>query len=141
MTFSQQFVQDKLEAIKGYREELRELLDKKDDSEIRGDSGSFHIAERLVQLIVDGMLDINQHIIRERELKISDDLRGTFVILGDNNVLPRDFAEKIAPLAGVRNILVHQYEKLDKELFLQNLRANFVDFENYQKYIMQYLER
>ena len=87
------------------------------------------------------MIDVNQHIIHELNLKISEDLQGTFLILGENNVLPKDFAQKIAPVTGVRNILVHQYEKLDKEMFIRNLRKHFSDFEKYQQYIVEYLKK
>lgn len=141
MTFSAEFIYKKLEAVKGYTEELKQLLESTSDKDFFSDSGSLRIAERLVQLIVDGMIDINQHIIHELNLKISEDLQGTFLILGENNVLPKDFAQKIAPVTGVRNILVHQYEKLDKEMFIRNLRKHFSDFEKYQQYIVEYLKK
>ena len=48
------------------------------------------------------MIDINQHFIRELNLEIPDDLKGTFGILGENKILPKEFAERIAPLSGVR---------------------------------------
>ena len=114
MTFSAAFVYQKLEALKNYRQELKRLLEQTPDEAFFSDSGKLRIAERLVQLIVDGMIDTNQHLIRERELKIPDDLQSTFLVLGENNILPQAFAQKIAPVTGVRNILVHQYEKLDQ---------------------------
>lgn len=139
MPFDKLFVQKKLDMIGEYTKELDEILEL-DDNEIFADHAKLHAIERLVQLIVDLMLDINQHFIRELQLKIPDELRGTFIILGENNILPRDFAEKLAPLTGVRNILVHQYEKINKNLFMQNLRKNFSDFKKYQKHIFAYLE-
>lgn len=141
MTFSAVFVTQKLQTMKDYTEELEKLLKDVSDEEFFADSGKLHIAERLVQLIVDGMIDINQHFIRELNLQISDDLQGTFMIMGENNVLPREFAKKIAPVVGVRNILVHQYEKLDKEIFLKNLREHFLDFIKYRQYIVEYLRK
>ena len=141
MTFSAEFIYKKLETMKGYMEELKQLLESAPDKDFFSDSGKLRIAERLAQLIVDGMIDINQHIIHELNLKISEDLQGTFLILGENNVLPGYFAQKIAPVTGVRNILVHQYEKLDKEMFIRNLRKHFSDFEKYQQYIVEYLKK
>lgn len=141
MTFSSIFVYQKIQSIKDHIDELEKLLGDVSDKEFFTDSGNLHIAERLVQLIVDGMIDINQHFIRELRLKISDDLQGTFIIMGENNILPGKFAQKIAPVVGVRNILVHQYEKLDKEMFLRNLRSHFSDFKKYQLYIGNYLKK
>lgn len=141
MTFFSIFVYQKLQAMREHIMELNNLLKEVSDKEFFADSGKLHIAERLVQLIVDGMIDINQHFIRELKLKISDDLQGTFMIMGENNILPGEFAEKIAPVVGVRNILVHQYEKLDKKMFLRNLRKHFSDFKKYQQYIGSYLKK
>ena len=141
MTFSTAFVYQKLQTIEEYRKELAELLKKTSDEEFFSSSEKLHVAERLVQLIVDGMIDINQHFIRELKLELSDDLQGTFAALGENKIIPQEFAEKIAPVVGVRNILVHQYEKLDKEVFVKNLRKHFSDFEKYRQYIVAYLEK
>ena len=140
MTFSAAFVYQKLDSVHGYIEELKQLLDQVSDEEFFSDSGKFHITERLVQLIVDGMIDINQHFIKELGLKLADDLQSTFITVGECGVLPKEFAERIAPVTGVRNILVHQYEKLDKETFLRNLRHHFSDFEDYGRYAVDYLK-
>lgn len=127
--------------MNGYVKELDSFLEQNTDEQILSDSSKLHIAERLVQLIVDNMIDINQHFIRELDLEIPDDLQSSFLILGENRVLPKDFAFKIAPVTGVRNILVHQYEKLDKEMFVRHIRKNFPDFEKYANYIIEYLKK
>ena len=73
--------------------------------------------ERNFQLIVDAMLDINIHLIREFELGSPDDLKSTFLILGEAKIIPLDFAQKISPVVGLRNILVHGYEKNRQKTF------------------------
>ena len=140
MTFQRAFVTKKLEQISGYLKEIENLLESS-DKEILVDSGKLHIAERLLQLTVDTMIDINQHLIGELNLKVSDDLQGTFYILGENKILPDDFTQKIAPVVGLRNRIVHRYEELDKELFIRTFRKDFSDFEEYLKLINQYLEK
>lgn len=87
------------------------------------------------------MIDVNQHFIKELKLKISDDLQGTFYILGENNVLPQNFALKIAPVVGIRNRLVHKYEELIPKIFLKSLYKNKNNFELYAKYINEYLTK
>lgn len=139
MTFQKIFVFEKMEEINGYLKETEELL-KFSDEEILADSGRLHIAERLLQLIVDATIDINQHFIRELNLKLSEDFQSTFYTLGENNILPSDFAQKIAPVAGLRNRIVHRYEKLDKTMFIASLRKNYEDFKFYLKYINDYLK-
>ena len=139
MTFNQLFVEKKISGIRNYIEEIKDLLSSSDE-EILKDSGKMHIAERLVQLIVDTILDINQHIIKEAELKEFEDFQSTFYVLAENNILPKDFAMKIAPVVGVRNRIVHGYESLEKKLFIGNLRKNYLDFEEYIELIKKYLK-
>ncbi len=140
MTFNSAFITKKLEIMTRYVGELEELL-KYPDSRFFTGTETMHVAERLIQLIVDGMIDINQHFIRELNLNISDDLKSTFIILGEKTILPLEFAKRVSGVVGVRNILVHQYEELDKELFLKNVRKNIRDFGTYQKHILEYSKK
>lgn len=140
MTFEKAFVLKKIEEIFGYLNETEDLF-KFSDKEILSDSGKMHIAERLLQLIVDEMIDINQHFIKELNLKISEDFQGTFYILGENKILPIDFAQKIAPVVGLRNRVVHRYETLDTRLFISIFRKNLDDFKIYVKIINDYLKK
>src|SRR3989338_7829209 len=123
MTFDQQFIVAKLDELRGYSGELDELLHFS-DGEIIADQFKLHAAERLLQLVVDTMIDINQHFIRELKLKIGDDFQSTFYTLGSQDILPTPFAEKIAPIVGLRNRIVHRYETLHKKLFLLSLLNN-----------------
>lgn len=141
MTFSKEFIYKKLETISQYTKELGVFFKQNNDEQILSDTEKSHIAERLAQLIIDNMIDINQHFIRELGLEMPDDFYGSFSILGKSDVLPEEFASRIAPITAVRNILVHQYEKLDKKMFIHNLRKNFSDFEQYAQYITKYLNK
>lgn len=140
MTLSKSFVAQKFNSMSGYLEELHDFL-KFSDEEIKNDSGRMHIAERLFQLIVDGIIDVNKHFIRELKLKIEDDLQSTFYGLSGADIFPEEFARKIAPSVGQRNIIVHGYDKLDKDLFMRNLRSGYNDFHEYMKYIKKYLDK
>ncbi len=130
----------KIEEIMGNLDEVNDLF-KFSDAEILKDSLKYHTAERLLQLIVDLLLDINYHLIKELNLEVSDDLQGTFYILGENSVLPKDFSKQIAPVVGLRNRIVHRYESLDKGLFVKSFRKNYADFEAYLKFINEYIKK
>ncbi|MEK7785031.1 MAG: DUF86 domain-containing protein [Chloroflexota bacterium] len=140
MTVSKLFIVQKLNSISGYLAELEELL-KFSDEEIKNNSGKMHIAERLFQLIVDASIDINNHFIRELKLKIEEDLQSTFYALSNVKIFSEEFTKKIAPSVGQRNIIVHGYEKLDKNLFMKNLRNGYDNFREYMKYIKEYLDK
>ncbi len=140
MVFSEILVDEKIKRVKGYLDEIKNLF-RFSAKEILADSEKLHAAERLFQLIVDEMIDINQHFIKELDFDLSNDIEGTFHILGENDILPKDFALKIAPVVGLRNRLVHRYEKLDPKTFIESFQKEYADFEEYIKFIINYLEK
>lgn len=138
MTFSQNFIEEKLKELLAYFQEMKELF-KKTDKEILGDISLLRHAERLLQLAVDTILDINQHFIKELKLPATDDFQSTFEILSDNKILSRDFAVQFAPVVGLRDRIVHRYESINKKLFISSFRKNLHDFDEYMRYIYKYV--
>ena len=69
--------------------------------------------ERVLQEAIEAALDINAHLIAELGQDVPDDYFGGFVKLGQLGVLPEELARALAPSAGLRNRLVHEYDALD----------------------------
>lgn len=132
-----EFIREKVRQAETYLAELKNFL-KLDDAGISSDLKSRYALERVFLLLVEEMIDINNHLLKNLDIQISN-LRSGFELLGEAEILPKNFAVKISPLTGVRNILVHQYEKLKLELFLKNLRANLGDFEKYFAAIIKFV--
>ncbi len=120
----------KLALLGGYISELEPLV-ALGEKELRNDHLKYHTAERIFQLLVDEMIDINTHIIRAKVLTPPDDLQGTFDVLGKTGVFPDEFVKKISPIVGMRNAIVHRYEHVDLDRFVHELKRNFSDFKNY----------
>lgn len=120
----------KLAFIDEYLGELEPLTAQGEEA-LRADKLKYHTAERLFQLIVDAMIDINTHIIREQTLVAPDDPQSTFIALGDADILPKNFAKKIAPMVGLRNAVVHRYETVSVRRFVHELVRDFNDFKTY----------
>jgi uncharacterized protein YutE (UPF0331/DUF86 family) len=99
-------------------ERLSELLDEL--SQIREDGYEAYCAafrSRLaaahaVQLAVQICLDMGAHLIAEESLRMPDDYRGIFLTLKSAG-LDSDLADRLSAAAGMRNVLVHDYLKLD----------------------------
>lgn len=124
-------VEKKLQQIAEYLEELKPLAEDMSIQEILADYLKYHTAERLLQLIVDTMVDINIHVIKEDNLDVPDDFQSTFITLAAHSILPRDFAEKIAPVVGLRNRIVHRYDALNRRQFIEELQKDYLDFKKY----------
>ncbi len=135
-----EFIEQKLSYIQTHYYEMERLLSFTDE-EIKKDFIKLRAFERILQLIVDEIIDINNHIIRYTPLKLPPDFQSGFTILAENNIIPEGFAKKIAPVVGLRNRLVNRYEKIDLDLMLQSIRKNKEDFKEYIKYIFYFLEK
>jgi len=109
------------------------------DQEIKEDRLKLRALERIIQLIVDEMIDINNHFIRYAQLRVPEDFQSAFMVLAENNILPQEFAAKLAPVVGLRNRLVHRYEKVDINILLNTTRKSKNDFKEYVRHILKYL--
>lgn len=100
------------------------------------------ITERIIERIINDALDINQHIIVESEKKgdIPFDFRESFLLLADFKIYPKNFAERISGSVGLRNILVHQYRRLDEKIFYQSIKDCLQDYIKYCDYILKFLK-
>ena len=135
-----EYIRQKIKLAEEYLQEIKEFL-KVGDKAISSDLKNRYSLERVFLLLVEELIDINNYFIKALNLKPIDDLKSSFLAIGEAGILPLDFAKKISPLVGTRNILVHQYEKLNLEIFLKNLRGNIDDFETYFKHILVFLEK
>jgi uncharacterized protein YutE (UPF0331/DUF86 family) len=133
------FIETKLSYIQAYFKELEGVL-VYPDKEIQKDFLKLRALERILQLIVDEMIDINNHIIRYAHLRVPDDFQSSFLVLGENKILPEVFANRIAPVVGLRNRLVHRYEKIDLDVLLDTVRKHKKDFKKYVRHIFEFLK-
>lgn len=134
------FIESKLSYIQAYSKELEDVLTFS-DQEIKEDFLKLRSLERILQLIVDEMVDINSHIIRYGHFQAPDDFQGSFMVLSENRIFPEEFARKIAPVIGLRNRLVHRYEKIDIGILLEAVRKNKEDFREYVRYIFEFTKK
>ena len=69
--------------------------------------------ERLLQEAIEAALDVNAHLIAELGGEVPEEYYGGFLKVGQLGVLPVDLAGALAPSAGLRNRLVHEYETIE----------------------------
>ena len=133
-------IKTKIRSIQEYLVEIEPILSLPKE-QVVSNIEKLRALERNFQLIVDAMLDINIHLIRELELGSPNDLKSTFIILSEGKIIPSDFAQKISPIVGLRNILVHGYEKVDRGLFVDSFQKNRQDFDKYLFLINSFLDK
>lgn len=99
------------------------------------------LAERYLERLIGRMIDINYHLITEKGHKPPPDYFQSFLELADVGVLPRDFAERIAPCAGLRNRIVHEYDEIDPKKVYEGLRVAIRDIPRYLEYVNDFISK
>lgn len=96
--------------------------------------------ERNFHLALESVLDVGEMIISMEEFRRPEDYREVIETLGEEGVLPREFAEKFAPAAGFRNILVHKYAEVNLEELHKRLQ-NLKDFDTFALSVARFLKK
>jgi len=94
-----------------------------------------------LQMAVQHIVDIGAHILVAQNLATPADYRETLLELGRNGIIPLSFAERISPMAGFRNVIVHQYLGVDPAKVLDIMQNHLDDFRKFSEYIIEYLQR
>ena len=63
-----------------------------------------------------------------------------FKVLGENNVLEKKLVDRMEKMAKFRNILVHQYEKIEAEIIVGILKNNLRDFDQFRKAVVGFVQ-
>jgi uncharacterized protein YutE (UPF0331/DUF86 family) len=137
-----EFVRRKIALI---QDDLRHLIEYENLSieKISEDFQIQAVIERVLERLIGRAIDINQHLIAERggTLQNVTTYRDTFMRLVDLDVYPREFGEQIAKSAGLRNILVHEYNTIDPELLQKSIGDAIREFNAYTKSVLSFVER
>lgn len=72
--------------------------------------------ERLLQVAVDLAVDVNAHVVVAELGRAPATGRESFLAMAEAGVLDAGLAERLAPAAGLRNVLVHRYVEISVEL-------------------------
>ena len=94
--------------------------------------------ERLLQVAIQSLLDIGNHLIAERGFREAESYVDIIDILGEEKVIPKAFAGRIRGMAGLRNILVHDYLEVDPKELRRHL-GRIGDFERFCRHVIAYL--
>lgn len=112
---------DKTKEIESYLSDLMEITpdkikDYKDNKEKKA------ACERYVEKIVEAMTDMAFLIIKNKKLEIPEDDISAFNILLDNKIVKEELAKKLKEAKGMKNIISHQYGKIDDRIVFNSIK-------------------
>ncbi len=131
-------IQERIEKLNSYIEILKSLS-QYPFSRFASEPFLHGSAERYLHLSIECVLDIGNHIISASNFRKPESYQDVFLILGENKILPEAFAKQLAPMASFRNILVHDYLKLDLKKVYAFLNERLPDFRRYVRCILKLL--
>lgn len=108
-------ISDKISEISKYIEELSEIVPTDYDSYI-GNSRDQAACERFFEKIVEACVDLAFIIIKYKKLDVPKGDKEAFKILEKNKIIPSDLTRKLSEAKGMRNILAHEYGKVNDQL-------------------------
>jgi uncharacterized protein YutE (UPF0331/DUF86 family) len=96
--------------------------------------------ERTLHLAVQVCLDIGQHLIAQRGFRMPEDNKDVFVVLGDEGVISEDLLPRLVTMAQFRNLIVHDYARIDNQVVFGILKRRLGDLDAFAQAIVLYLQ-
>ncbi len=96
-------------------------------------------AERFLQLAVEALIDLGNHVIADLGLGEVDSYADIPTLLAQKQHLNESSAEKWIQMIGFRNILVHEYLDIDRGIVYDVLHQRLGDFGELRKAFAPFL--
>jgi uncharacterized protein YutE (UPF0331/DUF86 family) len=94
-------------------------------------------AERQLQVAIQAVIDIGNHVLSDRDLGTPKDYRDIFRILAEHKIVSKALSIRLSAMAGLRNVLVHDYLDVDLKIVYRILKKDLVDFETFIKAVLK----
>jgi uncharacterized protein YutE (UPF0331/DUF86 family) len=98
------------------------------------------IVEHALLLAIQCVLDVSNHLLAARGVDVPDTYEKALNALGTTGIVPREFAERIENMAGLRNVLVHMNLEIDFSRLTATLRR-LDDFDAFSRFALLALDR
>lgn len=132
-------VRARIAKIREYVALLRKIRRLADERRFVKDPLIYGNAERYLQLAIQAVLDISNHIVADMKLNLPADSKELFGLLATHKVLPVRLSKKLVSMAGFRNVLVHEYLEIDRRRVYRVLRDDLGDFAKFIKAVSKLL--
>jgi len=93
-----------------------------------------------LQMAVQNCIDIAAHIISEEGFGVPGSTNEMFYLLEENGYLDRNLTEKMVKAVGLRNLIVHEYSKIELEQIFEIAQNDIKDLNEYLVAILNKLD-
>lgn len=96
-----------------------------DDVDIKG------AVERYLYLAIQSTIDLAEAIISYKNFRKPTTMTESFYILNEEKLISDSLTKELAKMAGFRNIVAHDYEKIDYDIVSDVLQNKIKDVEKF----------
>lgn len=109
--------------------------------EVRNDPDRKAVLERHMELSIQTVIDLVAHLLAGTGKAMPSGYADALSEAGRSGILDVAFAARIHPMAGLWNLLVHEYARIDHEMLLQMVRERLGDFCEFARQVLAFLDR
>lgn len=132
-------IENRISSIKKYLKTLERYRGFSID-EILNDVDKKGAVERYLYLATQSAIDLADATISYKKFRKPTSMSESFHILNEEEVISSDLTEKMVKMTGFRNVVAHDYEKIDYEVVSNILQNGLKDIETFTKIIADYFK-
>ena len=99
--------------------------------EYRTDWKIQRIVERTLQMAIEVCVDVANHVIADRGLRVPATYAEAFEVLAEAGLLPARDRDAMVRMVGFRNVVVHEYARVDAAIVVRVLREGLDDLARF----------
>lgn len=88
-------------------------------------------AERNLQKVIEAIIDLGKMLIADKKLREPSNNREVFQVLEEEGLFPSELMPLIDKMIGMRNVLVHSYNRIDDSIIYGVLKNNLFDIKKF----------
>lgn len=123
-------IENKISSVKKYLRILERYKQYSQD-EIVNDIDKKGAVERYLYLAVQASIDLAESVIAYKNLRRPSTMSDSFYILQEDGIISIELTEKMVKMTGFRNIIAHDYEKLNYAIVYDVLQNRLIDIEDF----------
>jgi len=127
--------------VSSMRVAVRQLSDLSalEENNFLNDSHKIASAKYNFIIAIEAAIDMGNHIISQNGFRAPEDYADTFTVLGEYEVVDKQFVNELRNMARFRNRLVHIYWEVDDQQVYKIMQSNLGDFKTFLNSISSFL--
>lgn len=94
-----------------------------------------------IQVAIEIVINISEHLVAGLNLGQPEYARDLFPLLEKAQIIDQDLADKLSKAVGLRNILVHQYQKVNLEILVFSATQGLEDLRKFAYAVNRFMEK